>query len=626
MILTNCNTLDEVVCGCTPTFSSYVNNSISVLDVGNLLGGSCTFTAYVIEWYRNGELALVSGTVGSDPDVTAFHPFTGSAAIPVLSGTWVPSIRWVVVGGVKIHSKPTSCKKWCRDLYGLPPITLPSINILSINCGISNITGDYQYRLTYNTSQDYAYAARTVIFELPSDGSIINFAIQFTGYTVADKVEVFYKDTTQMLMGWVIGTNNTALAQYTTMPYERNTNLPFKFAFALPAYQAGDYITIRVTPSVRESNILTNWQIDMKCLTAAKVFDCDFLTDNMRSFNIPATRLDWDAASCRWRLVVKYLEEIPSFQTVSNVNYSFSQYAGMQVLLYSTAAWFNRGALEGGVLLNYNKTATLYWWTQTGYATAYPTVGNVNFKKVGNVVTITCADIADYNWYKASYDTAMASTFRTTWTADNTSILHYRHFFVYWRAMPLGCGDTTYPIRNLYIFIDSDFDFNPTTKTITITLATTTNGIVQETCNDSWTQANNNIAYLNLTISGADFDENTICSYPIFRFGQGYTGVAVNKQTNLNGVAAITLQSNHTTPCDPSLYKWEYGSNPQYYLWFIHWLKCEITATVDGNGDFTESPSDNFRVYDYLHPTTRMYNGGAMTLIYEKADGVQIYP
>ena len=98
MIITNCNCGKKLACGCTLSFSSYIANPVSVLDVGTLQGGTCTFSEYVIDWFRDGAFYLTTG-VGNAPDISAYHPFTGAAAIPVAGGTYVPVLRYVVLTG-----------------------------------------------------------------------------------------------------------------------------------------------------------------------------------------------------------------------------------------------------------------------------------------------------------------------------------------------------------------------------------------------------------------------------------------------------------------------------------------------------------------------------------------------
>lgn len=84
--ITNSVCGEEIDCECVVSFDYYEENSVSVLSVGELLGTPCVLEEYVIDWFRNGEHAMVSGK-GSDPDIQTFHPFVGIEAVPVLAGT-----------------------------------------------------------------------------------------------------------------------------------------------------------------------------------------------------------------------------------------------------------------------------------------------------------------------------------------------------------------------------------------------------------------------------------------------------------------------------------------------------------------------------------------------------------
>ena len=228
MRLNNCNCGERIDCGCTVSFDSYQASSVSVLSVGNLVGGSCTFDAYVIDWYVDGQRTLVSGK-GNDPAIQAHHPFTGSAAIPVIGGTWVPKIRYVVIGGEVIYNGYRKCDRWCDSLEGLP-----TINVSSIGCGMKNLTNSlYDYLISYNTSQDYSLASRTIRFDLPTDLSAVYFAFYFYGQDVADQIDIYLNESEQPLTSWIVGTRfNTNWWQ--SMPYRR-ASINHKVAFALPA-------------------------------------------------------------------------------------------------------------------------------------------------------------------------------------------------------------------------------------------------------------------------------------------------------------------------------------------------------------------------------------------------------
>ena len=336
MITTNCNTIEHNACGCTPSFSSYVNNSVSVLSVGNLLGGSCTFTSYVIDWYRNGIHSLVSGTLGSAPDVTAIHPFTGTGSIPVEGGTWVPKIRWVEIGGQKLYSEPKPCKTWCSSLTGLPTIT-----VLSLNC-----TNYNNYSLNYVSTQDYSLATRTLKWNL--DPSSKYLVVKFTAEMVADKIEVFYKDSTSPLSSWIVGYNNNSDYD-SSMPY-RNYAWETSFLTTFPDYTEGDYGTIKITPSVLETNYNTNWTLNIKCFSPTTDWagGCTELTSQYNNLLVDSSlRLVHDPSNCKY--VLKGFLQTPYTLAQQNANPVLTYLAKVNAYNY---AYYNNTRTTGEVGVN----------------------------------------------------------------------------------------------------------------------------------------------------------------------------------------------------------------------------------------------------------------------------------
>ena len=234
MILTNCNCGEKLDCGCTLSFSSYISNPVSVLDIGSLIGGTCSLDAYVIDWYRNGEFYITSGE-GGDDDINAFHPFTGTGAIPVPGGTYVPVLRYVVLSGqsTKLFPDKKECSNWCDFTNNLPEV----IVVESLDCGKTNISGDYQYQMNYVSTQDYSLATRTLNWNLASDTKY--FAFRFQAYTIADKIEIFKNEETTPIMAWIAGSHLNS-NDISTMPYEIKGEVIQ--VLVMDTYTTGDYL------------------------------------------------------------------------------------------------------------------------------------------------------------------------------------------------------------------------------------------------------------------------------------------------------------------------------------------------------------------------------------------------
>jgi len=607
MIITNCNKNTISTCGCTPSFSSYVNNSVSVLDVGNLLGGSCTLTAYVIDWYRDGVHSLVSGTIGSAPDVTAFHPFTGSGAIPVAGGNWVPVIRWVVVGGVKIYSTPTPCKTWCSTLTGLPSIT-----VNSLNCSTTNSTGDsnYQYKLSYNTTQDYSLADRTVRWDL--DASIKWFAVRFEGLTVADKIEVFKNEETNPLTAWIVGSNlNTS--QVATMPYNSGSASEIKFVQEISTYNSGDYLKIKITPSVLESNTNTIWNSYFKCLSSSVDFytECNAFSHDMQIIDVSTIYMQKDPSNCRW-ICYGTLRSPGLVMSGSN--------------MFKYGGWFTGGsgytteyATTGkvGVTLTYGTFANSQF-AFNGSTTCTNMDSSIIMSHSGNNFNFSFTDVSIYSYYKSRYQSMMSSSYYTGWNPSDASIEFYRYSVLTWKKAAT-CGDAGVT-NSLYFHINSSVNFFDASVAFTIAIANPSNNFVCEpTCDTRCQTINSRISLVNSTINLSSIYDGAASVRPLEPFYATKLSTGVSNTTQAFGMLYYSAPDK-VLPCYPD-YSCMDVSPSIYKSFFLYKWLVKITNYAD--------PSNNFEVWDGIESSTGCQTGNSSTtyiLKYKKLAGVQTFP
>lgn len=504
MILTNCNCEHEVDCGCVLSFDEYVANSLSVLSVGNLLGGDCEFEEYVIDWYRNGEHALVSG-VGSDPDIQAYHPFLGLASIPVLPGTWVPVVRYVVIDGEIIFSVPKKCKSWCADLSNLPVIIVVS----PLNCNSTNspVNPGYSYRLSYVSSQDFSMAERLVLFQLPTDLSAKYFAFVFNAALVSDKIEIYFNEETIPLTSWIVGTGHSYPADYSEMPYVHRSGF-IDYIITLPDYVSGDYLIIKITPSVFEFNVNTNWQLDIKCL-GIEDFGCDYATKYMQQIN--SVSMFKNVEACMLELTIT-MEDFFGVLGPSHPMYLMYRYGGLRGI--SSGSSLQVPASNQYVLRkDYSKTVQ----TTSGSGALNPTslvnaAALVYITKVGSLTTIQCTDINDYNSLKAGYEAVQLTSIVTTFENDNTSLKYYRFYVMYVRETLTSCGDTYAQAFSAYFHLNSTFVFDDVNMKVEITSVEIVLGITPEECDGSYSLANTYAnSYINTYHNMPDYSVTTIC-------------------------------------------------------------------------------------------------------------------
>ena len=614
MRLNNCNCGERIDCGCTVSFDSYQANSVSVLSVGNLIGGSCTFDAYVIDWYVDGQRALVSGK-GNDPAIQAHHPFIGSAAIPVIGGTWVPKIRYVVIGGEIIYNGYRKCDRWCDSLGGLP-----SMNVSSLGCGMRNLPTNnlYDYRLTYNTSQDFSLASRTIRFDLPNDQSALYFAFNFIGYDVSDQVDIFFKDSETPLTSWIVGTRFTT-NWWQSMPYRRNTTAGHKVAIALPEYQPGDYLIIKVTPSVMEQNYNTNWQLDLKCLGNSYVFACDYFT--LAHKTITSLDLVHDVANCRYQLRASLQEPAGNWNQAAHPFYWMVQYGGYGGLGHNTGQIDHINGV-GMINLSYSKTLQNRVWSINGYSVWEDSYGAINVTKSGNVVTFVFSDNRDYQLYLNNYQYLQSTALFTDYSPDPLSVKHYRYIQMTHRMAPFGCGDA-YTTNSFSFHVTSSVVFSGG-NTLTVTIANVANGYPQEECNNAWSNIQSQINSLQSSINQADYSGVTYCR-PVAPIGYsaGYESVLNNPMITYASGSSVSAYSSLTVPCQsmPNFCDWTSPNN--FWLFTFFYLRVTITAARDVDNNFLEDPRENFEVYSMLNENGCYVNSN-QRLLYKKVNGVEV--
>ena len=599
-----CNCGEKVNCGCTLSFSSHVANSVSVLDVGTLQGGSCSFSEYVIDWYRNGEHAMVSG-VGYDPDIQSYHPFTGNGAIPVPGGTWVPVVRHVVLDGQteRIFTSPKKCNKWCEFIS-----ELPTINVSSLDCStVLNPNANYQVNLNYSTTQDYSLASRTLIWNLES--SVKALAFYFSGSDVADQLDIYWKDETTPLISWICGTQLIS-PQVDTLPYQSYGSV--SFIIPLPEFSVGDYITIKVTPSVLEVNPNTIWALGLECFDqttfdalnaeCAAVSAQKRLTPDYSTFSMVE-----DPANCR-NLFTYYLSDpilpISSFPLLN-------KYAGFAIANVNSHPSLSEMYTTGKVVVPLNKTYSGNANSCVGVKSCTNALGTISFTKSANIFTIQYTDENDYLVDKGRYSLFLNSSCYTLYSSDPTLVQHY-HFFNYVFRVASTCGDS-YTQYNIYGHLSSPVTWDDINLKWTVEILNVTNQYVSlGSCDTTSSRVNTYINQVNSTLNNTTINGKTTN----IQYGS-FTGTRVNTVSSF-----VTSQYHYlyhhinkkrvdcsgiNTMCSVSALE---------YRLYISLVRVIITNIND--------PANNYEVYDSADHET----GCQITqvLLYKKQNGIQIYP
>lgn len=602
-MITNCNCSEMVECGCAVSFDTYSDNLYSSLAVGNLVGGDCTFDAYVIDWYRDGVHSMTSGKGVAGLD--AYHPFTGASAIPVQAGVWAPVLRYVVMGGQMVFPFPRNCVRWCRDLQG----DLPLITVRALGCEIvaGSPASGYTFRIAYTTTQDFSFAARTIRFDLPADGSARYMAAQFTGYTVVDRVQIFYRDEAAPLLDYYVGSDLSQTVGENTPPMIDLQSAKFVANFSERVQQPGDYLIIKVIPS---SNPNTQWVLDLKCL-GPDAFDCSFFPLTLRDIDLDHVAMTYDAVNC------KYLLSFP-------MGIISTAWPASNLAKYITvASWKN----TNDAALNETTgmvTLTLYdkiYCTGEALHTHYHvnSAGLVSYAKVGSVWTFSFEHADDYNAYKAWYNGNRANWKFSSYNPDPTHINHYKIFQITWQETATRCGDV-YTHRGIYFHWLSPVTFDDQAMTMRIEFVDITNQYPnvqpRQKCDNTWEQINTWVSACQSTKSAADWSGATRC-----REGRPVNGIWIyqqiwNEMTKdfiiTYGIPVKAMQN----VCQMEGW-WEYPAMAYEYQFQRLYARIEITNPDDRVG--------NFRISSQLNRETGE-DTGVWTRIYEVENGIKIYP
>ena len=593
MKITNCNCGKLIDCGCTLSFDQYENNTISVLSVGNLVGGDCTIDDYVIDWYREGEYAFTSASdIGlTTPEATMFHPFYGSSAIPVIAGDYTPVVRFIVVDSVVLLVRPVKCKEWCDVDSDLPSL----IVVNPLECGTTggNPIAAYQFRMTFNYTQDWEFSSRTLRIYVGEYTKYI--AIYFQAYQVADRIDVYMNEDSEVIQNssYIVGSRFNTW-QTATIPY-KIWDSSAKFIIALPEYVAGSYLRVVITPSVLEANPLTNWDLSYKCLDDDLTSECNAFTAAMNEIDTNLFTMVNDVANCRWvfsspmQYTGSYFASLiaPTLYTYINliqstlVSSSFGSF---------TTVWDSNTKIAS-VRMPYGRLFINQFFSNEGNFVT--TAGVVTLEKTGDVFRWTFNEESDFNRMNNGYVAVLATNWDDNYSSDTADYNHYRYLRIQARYSDVGCGDPGYTVAWYYFHILSTVETGTDgygKKYFQITAASITNGLTQIACDSAYTNANNIINQANSTKNLANFTATTRCTAT-----GGMLGLLTNKNDTFTtlGYAGfgyriyVASMAPHAMNrfCTPG----RVGGSANSFYWFIFLgIKVEIKDQLD--------PANNYEI------------------------------
>lgn len=463
MILTNCNEIINVLCGCA---LSFVPNVISPsyngkLSAGSLVGTGCTgpITNYIIDWYLNATLVnnkweggtkvLTTGSrLSYSSDIQWEHPFfdttNNAGSIPAeYFGLYCPVVRKIEIGGQDIYGIPTRCKNYCNLNY------LPAIDVQEVGCGMvgGSPSANYSFRVYYFPTQPPINRINKFNFVITPYNNYKYVAVRFwAGTSRYDSFRLYYNDQTNktLLTSYAVGTNistDNSLNQlgeqylYLVLDYTQGRTVKEK-----------DSIYVEAEAS---STLDTQWDFQIICLKqedleiSPGISQCNYFYPGLRDFNFdspytPTTEYANNIAGiCGFRTTFYLNQMINSAYATSNL----AKYTNIRQVtshnLTNDPKTFSINFTTGEI------KATLYYnRMNTGcYSARSSGVGNLTYSKVVryfdprfNKSQFICYDIRDYQAYKGSIDSKVNKNgvidfweyINGTYT-DKTDMFYYRY-------------------------------------------------------------------------------------------------------------------------------------------------------------------------------------------------------
>lgn len=605
---TTTTTTTFVACtSCNVRFVFTQQNAVGVLVAGNVIsfGSTCTVGEYVIDWYFNSTsnpVEFVTGSPGA-PGIDQAHPLVGTTARPVLGGTWIPVIRYIVLNGTKYYSSDPDPVDGQYDPSLLN--CLDEIVVQNINCTNSNFvpnpfnpsligyTHQFEYQIPSAVPGD---ASKTLRFDISPTTNYLAFF--FTTGAISDRITFTYvSGLTQTTIGDFAVGQDIPANNPLSVPVEIDSG-GFKHVLDLTGitYQPGDYIIIDITAGyINPLSTNTSWTLYLACL---ETFD-DTIPARVGLDSCSAV-MTYNPANCTY---IAYIDPLPGYNNL--IGTDIQKY----YLLIGGGDYDPPFEVSIPIQSNCGTTSNAFYgcvvrpssWTIT---------------KSGNIFTIQFADSTQYNDWLAAYNSATSfiNTHNGGWTSDVTDIDYYRYYDFVVRTGVTQCGDlgTTF---NITFHKTSTFTFDSGTNTLTIVGQSGVSNVGKYVApiDPACTNCDDSFPYYNFAQQTLNRPDGVLLSTPVEQD-------RINAQVYQLGTFQLTGQqsASYILPLNTlGIPTTNFCQLPTFLRYFLYGIQVTITDLAD--------PINNFEVYNMINVVTNCF-GTTGTLIYKIDNGIVTTP
>jgi len=609
-IIAPCDTVTVTaqMCDFANLYLADIVPTVGHLDIGDLSSTTATVGDYVIDWYVGGVFKFTTATSGAGITNYVLQPFT--SAMPVVSGTYTPVIRWVYVNGEKYVSAYTQQGTYSPDLATCLSDVVSAAYICDNGSGYTEGAIAYEHSVSYsyelNTDE---LPTREISMDLDATTSYVPWF--FYGENVIDTLRVYFVHgaTETLLETWQVG---TAYGAY-NFPLHNIYSSYFNKITTLPTVATGDKIKFKIDPYSTN----TNWRLSWKCLDTLDFDLCTpFEKDYQTIDTTAAITMVWNGSAGTYDLT--YSNKSAHIQNdVQHYIFETSGWATNMTYVPTSNRWGN----DFKISLNRNVNCAWLETPSSGYSCRTFT-DSISYIKSSDTVKLVARNLTDYNLFKNSMLTVLASTKMTSYSSDPENVNHYK-LLMFSASSNALCGDgTTVTYPKMYTHYDTtNVSYDDPNYTIQILLQKTVDGYTDSIANTCGTAPStldvpNTTAFYNLT------DFNGTFKVGAWSLSDGSWTRTVLTQDSITAYVSYKgryanygggMHEEVLDLCPTYDYVNLIASRHYFYPTYMR-----VVITLDDPGD-PDVATQNFDVYNLLD-TNGYY--GAYRLVYRMVGGV----